>query len=74
MRDIADNLSPMKVSTAQDQGALYEITQLASPQDDAALCCAGLYDESRMLLLYANPDNQGAVSSYTAQLLNLLEG
>ena len=74
MRDIADNLSPMKVSTAQDQGALYEITQLASPQDDAALCCAGLYDESRMLLLYANPDNQGAVSSYTAQLLNLLDG
>ena len=74
MRDIADNLSPMKVSTAQDQGALYEITQLASPQDDAVLCCAGLYDESRLLLITANPDSQGVVSFYTAQLLDLLSG
>ena len=74
MRDIADNLSPMKVDTAQDQGALYEITKLASPQDDAVLCCAGLYDESRLLILYSVPDSEGAVSFYSAQLLNLLSG
>ena len=74
MRDIADNLSPMKVDTAQDQGALYEITKLASPQDDAVLCCAGLYDESRLLILYSVPDSEGAASSYSAQLLNLLSG
>ena len=74
MRDIADSLSPMKVDTAQDQGALYEITQLASAQDDAVLCCAGLYDESRLLLLYSVPDSEGAASSYSAQLLNLLSG
>ena len=73
-RKIADNLSPMKVDTAQDQGALYEITQLISPQDDAVLCCAGLYDESRLLLLYAASDSQGAVSSYSAQLLSLSSG
>ena len=74
MREIADKLSTMKVDTAQDQGSLYEITQLASPQDEAVLCCAGLYDESSLLLLYSNPDSQGAVSSYSAQLLNLLSG
>lgn len=74
MREIADKLSPMKVNTAQDQGSLYEITQLVSPQDEAVLCCAGLYDESSLLLLYSNPDSQGAVSSYSAQLLNLLSG
>ncbi len=74
MREIADKLSPMKVDTAQDQGSLYEITQLASPQDEAVLCCAGLYDESSLLLLYSNPDSQSAVSSYSAQLLNLLSG
>ena len=74
MREIADKLSPMKVNTAQDQGSLYEITQLASPQDEAVLCCAGLYDESSLLLLYSNPVSQGTVSSYSAQLLNLLSG
>ena len=74
MREIADNLSSMKVDTVQDQGALYEITQFASPQDNAVLCCAGLYDESHLLLLYSAPDSQGAVSSYSAQLLSLLSG
>ena len=74
MREIADNLSPMKVDTPNDQGALYEITQLTSPGDNTVLCCAGLYDESRLLLITGNPDSQDSVSSYTAQLLNLSSG
>ena len=74
MRGIADNLSPMQIDTAQGQGALYEITQLSAPEDSAVLCCAGLYDESRLLLITGNPDSQDGVSSYTAQLLNLRSG
>ena len=74
MREITENLSSMKADSAKDQGALYEITQLTSPENNAVLCCAGLYDESRLLLITANPDSQGVVSSYTAQLLDLLRG
>ena len=74
MRGITDNLSPMKVNIPQDQGVLYEITQLASPGDDAELCCAGLYDESSLLLLYLIPGSRDAVSSYSAQLLDLSNG
>ena len=73
-REITENLSSMKVDTAKDQGALYEITQLTSPENNAVLCCAGLYDESRLLLISANPDSNGSVSSYTAHLLDLLSG
>ena len=74
MREITENLSSMKADSAKDQGALYEITQLTSPENNAVLCCTGLYDESRLLLITANPDSQGVVSSYTAQLLDLLRG
>lgn len=74
IQEITENLSSMKVDTAKDQGALYEITQLTSPENNAVLCCAGLYDESRLLLIAADPDSQGVVSSYTAQLLDLLSG
>ena len=73
-REITENLSSMKVDTAKDQGALYEITQLTSPENNAVLCCTGLYDESRLLLISANPDSNGSVSSYTAHLLDLLSG
>ena len=74
MREITETLSPMKVDIPKDQGSLYEITQLASPRDDAELCCAGLYDESSLLLLYLIPGSRGAVSSYSAQLLDLSNG
>lgn len=73
-REITENLSSMKIDTAKDQGALYEITQLTSPENNAVLCCAGLYDESRLLLISANPDSNGSVSSYTAHLLDLFSG
>ena len=73
-RQIADNLSPMQIDSARNQGALYEITELSSAGDDTVMCCAGLYDESRLLLINGNPDSQGGVSSYTAQLLDLRTG
>lgn len=74
LRRIGENLSPMKVDIPADQGALYEITQLTSPGDNSVLCCAGLYDESRLLLITGNPDSQDGVTSYTAQLLDLSDG
>ena len=74
MPEIAENLSPMKIDTPQDQGALYEITQQASPEGGAVLCCSGLYDECRLLLLSGEQDSRGEVSSYTAQLLDLRGG
>lgn len=74
MLEIAENLSPMKVDTPRDQGSLYEITQQASPEGGAVLCCAGLYDECRLLLLSGKQDSRGEVSSYTAQLLDLRGG
>ena len=73
-REIADNLSRMKVDTAQDQGALYEITALTAPGDNTVLCCTGLYDESHLLLITGNPDSEDGVLSYTAQLLDLSDG
>ena len=74
MPEIAENLSPMKIDTPQDPGALYEITQQASPEGGAVLCCSGLYDECRLLLLSGEQDSRGEVFSYTAQLLDLRGG
>ena len=70
-RAVSEYLSSMEVAAASGQGTLYEITQLALGGDDSILCCAGLYDETHVLLLYGDKAQDGSVSGYTAKLLDL---
>ena len=70
-RDACKNLAPTEVGLASGHGDLYEITQQALPDEDSVLCCAGMYDETHVLLLQGDKAQDGTISGYTVQLLDL---
>ena len=70
-REACKNLAPLETDLKSGQGALYEITQPAEPEEGRVLCCAGMYDETRVMLLQGNRAQDGTVSDYTVQLLDL---
>ena len=70
-RKVCKNLASREISLASGQGTLYEITQLIGPDEHNVLCCAGMYDETHILLLQYDSAQDGTVSNYTVQLLDL---
>ena len=70
-RDACKNLAPTEVGLASGHGDLYEITQQALPDEDSVLCCTGMYDETHVLLLQGDKAQDGTISGYTVQLLDL---
>ena len=70
-REACKNLAATQIGLASGQGSLYDITELAGPDEDSVLCCAGMYDETRVLLLEGGRAQDGTVSDYTVNLLDL---
>lgn len=70
-REACKNLAPTEVGLASGHGALYEITQPALPDEGGVLSCAGMYDETHILLLRGDKAPDGTISGYTVQLLDL---
>ena len=70
-REACKNLAPMEVDLASGRGTLYEITKKALLNEGSVLCCAGMYDETHVLLLQGSRAQDGSVSDYSVQLLDL---
>lgn len=66
-------LQPCRMKSSD--GNIYDITQLIPEKEESGvLCTYGFFDETRLLLLRGTYGEDGAVSEYTAQFLDLCNG
>ncbi|MBQ9034238.1 MAG: hypothetical protein IJ107_06160, partial [Lachnospiraceae bacterium] len=72
-RQVCENLASYEIPLSSGHGALYEITAPCSPAEGKVLCCAGMYDETHILLLEGEKAQDGTVSDYSVQLLDLTD-
>ena len=66
-------LASYEVGLSSGRGALYEITAPCRPEEGKVLCCAGMYDETHVLLLEGEKAADGSVAGYSVQLLDLTD-
>lgn len=72
-RQACENLASYEIPLSSGQGALYEITAPCRPAEGKTLCCAGMYDETHILLLEGEKAQDGTASGYSVQLLDLTD-
>lgn len=72
-RQVCKNLASYEIPLSSGRGALYEITAPCSPEEGKILCCAGMYDETHVLLLEGEKAADGSVAGYSVQLLDLTD-
>ena len=72
-RQVCKNLASYEIPLSSGRGALYEITAPCRPEEGKILCCAGMYDETHVLLLEGEKAADGAIAGYSVQLLDLTD-
>ena len=72
-RQACKKLASYEVGLSSGQGALYEITAPCRSEEGKVLCCAGMYDETHILLLEGENAQDGTVAGYSVQLLDLTD-